>query len=135
MRQEAGKIEITGKQVIVTNGKDVLCYPCSYTCEKLSPCSHEEADTQIMVHVADAVDRGHNSVMIRTVDTDVVVLAVAAVDILGINDLWISFGTGKNHMILPAHHYAAALETVRSRSLPVLHAITGCDTTSFFARH
>ena len=122
----------TGKQVIVTNGKDVLCYPSSYTSEKLSPCSHEETDTRVMVHVADAVHRGHNSVMIRTVDTDVVVLAMAAVHTLGINELWISFGTGKNHKILPAHRYAA---TVRSRSLPVFHELTGCDTTSFFARH
>ena len=56
--------------------------------EKLSPCSHEEADTRMMVHVADAVDKGHNSIMIRTVDTDVVVLAVAAVHTLGIKELW-----------------------------------------------
>ena len=53
--QEAGKIETTGKQVIVTNGKDVLYYPYSYTSDKLSPCSHEEADTRIIVNVADAV--------------------------------------------------------------------------------
>ena len=53
--QEAGKIETTGKQVRLTSGKDVLCYPSSYTSEKLSPCSHEEADTRIIVHVADAV--------------------------------------------------------------------------------
>ena len=132
MYQEASKIETTGKQVIVTNGKDVLCYFSSYTSEKLSPCPHEEADTRVMVHVADAVHRRHNSVMIRTVDTDVVVLAMAAVHTLGINELWISFGTGKNHKILPAHRYAA---TVRSRSLPVFHELTGCDTTSFFARH
>jgi len=41
-----------------------------------------------MVHVAKAIDKGHNSVMIRTVDTDVVVLAVAAVHTLRIKELW-----------------------------------------------
>ena len=87
MSQEAGKIETDGKQVIVTNGKDVLRYPATYTSEKMSPCSHEEADTRMMVHLADAVDRGHNAIMIRTVDTDVVVLAVAAVQTLGIKKL------------------------------------------------
>jgi len=109
LSQQAGKIEIDGKQVIVTNGKDVLCYPSTYTSEKLSPCSHEEADIRMMVHIADAVDKGHNSIMIRTVDTDVVVLAVAAVHTLGIKELWVSFGTGKNHKILPTHRYSSAL--------------------------
>ena len=114
---------------------DVLCYPSTYTSEKLSPCSYEEADIRMMVHIADAVDKGHNSIMIRTVDTDVVVLAVAAVHTLGIKELWVSFGTGKNHKILPTHRYSSALGPLRSRSLPIFHALTGGDTTSFFARH
>ena len=134
LSQQAGKIETDGKQFIVTNGKDVLCYPSTYTSEKLSPYSHEEADTRMMVHVADAVDKGHNSIMIRTVGTDVVVLA-AAVHSLGIKELWVSFGTGKNHKIVPTHRYASALGPVRSKSLPIFHALTGSDTTSFFARH
>ena len=99
------------------------------------PVQKEKADTRMMVHVADAVDKGHNSIMIRTVDTDVVVLAVAAVHALVIKELWISFGTGKNHKILPTHRYASALGPVRSRILPIFHALTGSDTTSFFARH
>ena len=42
----------------------------------LQPCSHEEADTRMLLHVKDAMNCGFKSVMIRTVDTDVVVLAV-----------------------------------------------------------
>ena len=60
---------------------------------KLSPGSHEEADTRIMVHIADAVQNGHQSVMIRTTDTDVVVLAVATVATLDLKELWVSYGT------------------------------------------
>jgi len=89
----------------------------------------------MMVQVADAVDKGHSSIIIRSVDTDVVVLAVAAVHTLGIKELWVSFGTGKNYKILPTHRYASALGPVRSRSLPIFHALTGSGTTSFFARH
>ena len=33
------------------------------------------------------------------------------------------------------HRYASALGSVRLRSLPIFHALTGSDTTSFFARH
>ena len=43
----------------------------------LQPCSHEEADTRMLLHVKDAMNCGLKSVTIRTVGTDVVVLAVA----------------------------------------------------------
>ena len=42
----------------------------------LQPCSHEEADTRMLLHVKDAMNCGFMSVMIITVGTDVVVLAV-----------------------------------------------------------
>ena len=42
----------------------------------LQPCSHEEADTRMLLRVKYAMNCGFKSVMIRTVDTDVVVLAV-----------------------------------------------------------
>ena len=45
--------------------------------DRLQPCSHEEADTRMLLHVKDAMNCGFKSVMIRTVDTDVVVLAVS----------------------------------------------------------
>ena len=77
-----------------------------------------------MVHITDAVQDGHQSVMIRSTDTDVVVLTVAAVATLDRKELWVSYETGKNQKILPAH---------LSPSLPIFHALTGCDTTSFFA--
>ena len=47
----------------------------------------------------------------------------------------VSFGTGKNHKILPTHHYASALGPVRSRSLPIFDVLTGSDTSSIFAWH
>ena len=43
------------------------------------PCSHEDADIRMLLHVKDAMNCGFQSVMTRTVDTDVVVLAVAHV--------------------------------------------------------
>ena len=89
----------------------------------------------MMVHVADAVGNGHKSIMIRTADTDVVVLAVAAVATLSLEQLWVSYGTGKSHKVLPAHLFAKALGSSKSRCLPLFHALTGCGTTSFFAGH
>ena len=45
--------------------------------EGLSPCSHEEADSRVIVHVADAANK-YNSITTRTVDSNVVVVAVNA---------------------------------------------------------
>ena len=46
--------------------------------ESLAPCSQEEADGRTFLHAADAAQRGNDRILIRTVDTDVVVLAVTA---------------------------------------------------------
>ena len=44
---------------------------------RLSPCSHEEADTRFFVHVNDCAKTGHSKIVVRTSDTDVIVIAVA----------------------------------------------------------
>ena len=43
--------------------------------EGLASCSHEEADSRVMVHVADAANKYNTT---RTVDSNVVVFAVNA---------------------------------------------------------
>ena len=43
----------------------------------LAPCNHEEADTRIFVHARHASLNGMKKILIRTVDTDVVILAIA----------------------------------------------------------
>ena len=42
----------------------------------LSPCQQEEADTRIMLRLHHAAEQGHTKAYIRTVDSDVVVLAI-----------------------------------------------------------
>ena len=123
----------TEKLVVSTHGKNVLCNRIKDT-DDLAPCSHEEADTRIFVHMADAVKEGLRSILIRTVDTDVVVLAIAAVARLQtVTELWIAFGTGTNFRYIPVHSIAAALGTDKSLALPMFHAFSGCDTVSSFA--
>lgn len=75
--------------------------------------------------------------MLRTVDTDVVVLAVFTVQMLRDREsqpfeLWVSFGTGKNHKNIPAHIITSSLGPQGARFLPAFHAFTGCDTVSSF---
>ena len=68
----------TEKQIVITHHKDVLCtQPMNTT--GLAPCTHEEADTIMFLHVSDATSHGYRRVMIRTADSDVLALAIAAV--------------------------------------------------------
>jgi hypothetical protein len=122
-----------GKQVIVTDGSHVISSPAGVH-DALDPCSHEEADTRMLLHVADAVKNGHTRVMIRTVDTDVVVLAVACFSrFTGIAELWVAFGVGKHLRFIAIHEVVPALGLERAHALPFFHAFTGCDTVSCFA--
>ncbi|XP_072050461.1 LOW QUALITY PROTEIN: uncharacterized protein [Amphiura filiformis] len=63
--------------------------PLSRDMTNLAPCNHEEADSRIMVHVADAIMLGFQRTLVRTVDTDIVVLAVTALPQLGRAELCI----------------------------------------------
>ena len=124
------------KPLIVTDGANVLCSPPRDT-SYIAPCNHEEADSRIMVHVGDAVMQGFHKILVRTVDTDVVVLAVSVVQQLAQTDqieLWIAFGCGKDFRHIPAHQICASLGPQRSLALPMFHAYTGCDTVSHFVQ-
>ena len=65
------------KQVISTYGKQILSTIPRDNIERLAPCYHEEADTRMLLHATDAVQCGYTKILLRTVDTDVLVLAVA----------------------------------------------------------
>ena len=58
----------------LTNWLEAICQDDRDT-SRLFPCSHEEADTRMLLHTADAVSQGFTKLSIRTVDTVVVVLA------------------------------------------------------------
>ena len=53
----------------------------------MTPCNHEEADTRIFVHVKYASVNCMKKILIRTVDTDVFVLAIAFLQKLDVQEL------------------------------------------------
>ena len=69
---------------------------------------------------------------IRTVDMDLVVLAVTSAQRLNITELWIALGVDKNFRYLPAHEMVSALGPGHCAALSMFHAFTGCDTVSCF---
>ena len=100
-------------------------------------CNHEEADTRIVVHLRHTLlTEGTSTILVRTVDTDVVVILVGKFhDLKAINanvDIWVAFGMGRGFKYISINKICAALGEQKSRFLPVFHAFSGCDTTSAF---
>ena len=87
-------------QVVTNIGAKYVCSAnASTSLTGLSCTSFEEADGRIILHARDAVLHGAKTVVIRTVDTDVLVLAISFyfdLKTLGLEELWVSIGTGKN---------------------------------------
>ena len=114
-------------------GEDVIS---SCPTQQMRSCNHEEADTRILVHVKDALAKGARSVLVRTVDTDVVVILVAQFHTFSLTwpgtSFWVAFGMGKHFQLLSINSICEYLGEQKCRALPFFHAFTGCDTTSAF---
>ena len=115
------------------NPNGVLCSLVDSDLARLAPCSHEEADTRLLLHVADALQKGYKKVTIRTVDTDVMVLAIASFSKIAHEELWVAFGVGSCFRYIAIHEMVGAMKPTHCLTIPVFHAFTGCDNISSFA--
>ena len=93
------------------------------------PCNHKEADTRVFLHTKDMALKGNKSILIRTVDIDVLALSLASFFHLAkdIDQFWIDFGTGKSRKFFAIHEICDVLRTEKGLSIPFFHAFTGCD--------
>ena len=95
LAKEIEKCKVSGKQIVSTCHENV-CSSGDISLGNLAPCTQEEADTRLLLHAADCVRQEHSIIIIRTSDTDVVVLAFSLSQQLGAKELWTSFETVKN---------------------------------------
>ena len=116
------------KDVYKTCGQNVLCSRVRQDISSLAPCTHEEADTRMLLHAIDSASKGYPRIILRTVDTDVLDLAVSTAVSLEDTESWVAFGTGKHLRHIPAHDIAKELGYEKALSLPMFRAFTGCDT-------
>ena len=97
-----------GKLLLCTRFETVRSNrPCDVT--TLQKCNHLEADTRILLNLAHAAEHGHTKVYVRTVDSDVVVLAVRCFEPLGQSELWVGFGTGNNYPNIPIRTFTVRM--------------------------
>ena len=73
--------------------------------------------------------------MVRTVDTDVVVIAVAKFQYIFLSKLWVEFGAGKHLKYLPAHRMFRSICKKKAQDLLSFHAFADCDQTSPFTHY
>ena len=88
----------------------------------MSPCTHEEADSRMILHAADGAKQGYKNI-----------LAISFANRIECEKLNVAFGIGKSFRYLDVPRIALALCNRKSYVLPVCHALTGCNTTSSFA--
>ena len=109
------------KEIYSTFEDEVLGSSNSVVSSVVNPCSHEKAATRIFVHVNEIAQRGHSKVMVRTVDTDVVIIAIAHFLDIGLQELWIAFGTGKTFRYVPIQEIVATLGPEKSVAISYFH--------------
>ena len=81
------------------------------------------------MHAKHMAETGHRKITIKTVDTDVTIIAIAVFHVLLLEELWIEFGAGENRRWFPIHEYACSLGEQICSGILFWYAFTGCDTT------
>ena len=66
-------------------------------------------------------------------DIDVIVISLYAFFDLGIDELWIGYGSGKHRIWIPIHAFGSVLGEELCQALLFWYALTGCYTVSSFA--
>ena len=65
------------KQLVATKGTVIVTNIANYLPSQLTLCNYEETDTRIFAYVKEIVLKAHKVVLVDTVDTDVVVIAIS----------------------------------------------------------
>ena len=92
----------TGRKVIISTEDEVIVSTQNDTSdvEYLQPCSHEEADSRILLHVAHCARQGLRKVIIRTQMCCPCNRNFLA---LRLDELWVSFGAGIHFRQIAIH--------------------------------
>ena len=87
-------------------------------------CSHEEADTRIMLHCKTAVDDGFKRLVIWSPDTDVFILGIYVFHQLEfLQEFWFKTGVKEKVRFIPMHTIATQFGKTSCDILLVAHAV------------
>ena len=98
----------------------------------------EEADNRLECHIMDQIITGHDTVTVRTVDSDVVAILLGfTIQFLAINpnmNLLVDFGTGNKRKHYSINRAYSDLGKEVADAVMMFHTFSGCDSCSAFFR-
>ena len=121
-----------GSKKLIVNNCDTCCFFISE--EVTYYVKHEDADRRLIYHVGQLPSR--TNVVVRTVDTDVVVIALGCFHQLQDKRIWVeSVIQSKNNLrYISINQLFDQLGESLCKAMPFYHAFTGCDYISSFNR-
>ena len=101
---------------------------------RINDCTSEEADQRLVRHTINYIENGFNKVVVRTVDTDVLVLLIGNMPYVnGIADATVYSLFGQSTL---SYYNISEIATQYgdefSTALPFMYGFSGCDTVSSF---
>ena len=89
LSEQASSLQVAkGKEIHITLEEKVLHSGSNrQDLSRIEPCIHDEADTGIMLHVKDSAVNGNERIIIRTVDTDIVILSMSIFHVILVNEI------------------------------------------------
>ena len=119
-----------GKTILVTSKENVKKTDDTNV-DTLQPCKIEEFDCRFPLHLYHAVQNGHKNLLVKTVDTDIIIVAIARFKEIGCETLYIEYGKADKLQIYAIQNIVKGLKE-DVEALPFFYALTGCDSVSFF---
>ena len=127
-------LDLGSRAMVVTFGNSILTNDDSLLLEeRINYCTSEEADARLVRHTIHCIEKGYNSIVVRTIDTDVVVLLISCkpyMDEVGTGNVYALMGKGKDLHYYDINAISSKLGTDMCEGLPFFYAFTGCDTVS-----
>ena len=85
--------------------------------------------------IVHAIQCQADCIVVSAHDTDVLVLLLAHYEKINCHSLWMKSGTARKQQFIPVHTIHQNLSKGMVDTVIPFHALTGCDSTSFFAGH
>ena len=102
--------------------------------EMTTQCQQEEADTRMVLHIVHALNCGASNVLVKTSDSDVVILIHhlrRSFDTIKPDcSITVNYGTGQTQRLINIRELADVFGCQSSAALPLFVSLTGCDSTS-----
>ena len=115
--------------VFTSDGQREILYP--------NPINiHDEADNRIVTHINDSIEKGYNSVLVRTGDSDVLVILLSFMEYFLTKQpsfiMHVEIKTSGKRRVFNLYQCYTSLGTHICNAFPFFHCFTGADSTNSF---